>query len=565
MTNGLLSALSAPANAWTTVVTWGLFSAAAVLALLCLARSGASLAARLARERDARRDLALGVGLFLVALVLRLWLPERVHYTYNDEYEYLDHAQRLLATGAYRLWTGPPAGVYAYALAFAAFGPSSDVVFLLTIVVASLSAPALAWALRTLGAGRAVASLAGLLLAVAPLHVKHAASASLEVLSLLAILLVVGTFATLLRAPGWWQAWAFATGLFVALTVRVENWALLPLLVLLAALLRRECPPLRAGLLLPALGAVALAALYLPGVLDAPIRYEPGWKSRLPFASLLGVNLGFWVAGDPWLRKLPLVVAAVGLAWGLARSRTATVFWLAFATLYSVAFVLYGLNVGWLEEAHQPSPWGARADGHDMFRFDVLLLPAVLLLLASGLVALAGAARDLLRGDRFAARWPVPARLAAVTGGGLVLVGLLASGGEWRSYRPLTHVASRYNRGFEIAELRFLRTALARHRGTLYALPPAEGVFVDGIAARPLAELGGPGDPASPRRLVYVNGRQLAVPELRQAFVAAVERHRLAEIERAMDGRDRFFLFAVPERAPRAAGPGRILSPIGRG
>jgi len=561
VTDGLLSALSATTSAWTTGGTWWLFSAATVLALLCLARSAARLGERLVRTPDARRDAALGAGLLLVALALRLWLPERVHYTYNDEYEYLDHAQRLLASRAYGLWTGPPAGVYAYALGFAAFGPSSDVAFVLTIVAGSLSAPALAWALGTLGVARPTAVVAGLLLAVAPLHVKHAASASLEVLSLLAILLAVGSFGALLRAPDGGRALAFAICLFFALTVRVENWALLPLLLLLAGLLRRERAPLGAALLLPALVAVALAALYLPGIVDAPIRYDPWWKSRLPAVSLLAANLSFWVAGDPWLRKLPLAIACVGLVAGLARSRTATVFWLAYAALYSVAFVLYGLNVGWVEEAHQPPPWGAREAGHDMFRFDVLLLPAVLLLLASGLVALARAARDLVRGAGFAETWPAPSRAAALAGGGLLLVALVASGGEWRSYRPLAHVASRYNRGFEIAELHYLRGALARHRGALFVLPPSEGVFVDGIAPRPLAELDASPGAAATERLVYVNGRQLAVPELRATFLAAVARHRLVEVDRAMDGSDRFFLFAVPASRARHA----PASPASRG
>jgi len=546
--DGLLRTLSAPANAWTTGSTWWLFLAAFVVGLACVAGRGAGFVRRLASDRDARVDAAAGATLFLLALALRVLLPERVHYTYNDEYEYLEYAQRLAATGEYRLWTGPPAGVALYAFAFALFGPWSDVAFGVTIVAASLSAPALVWTLRRLGVERAVAMLAGLLLALTPLHVKHAASASLEVLSLLAILLTVGTAVELLRTPRWGQSACFALSLLCALTVRVENWALLPLLVLLAWLLRHERARLAAPLLVPGVVSTVLAALYLPGILDAPIRYDPWWKSRLPAVPLLLANLGFWVAGDPMLRKLPLLVAGVGLVAGVARSRTATIFWLAFAALFSVAFVLYGLNVGWVEEAHQPPPWGARADGHDMLRFDVLLLPVVLFLLASGLVWLARAARSLLRGAGFAATWPAALR-AATLGAALVsAVVLLATGGEWRSYHPLRHVASGYNRSFEIAELRFLRHALREHHGALFVLPPAEGIWIDGVLARPLATLDAPpADGVRAQRLVYVNGRQLAVPELRQAFLAALERHRLREIVRVEDGRDRFFLFAVPE------------------
>lgn len=545
---GLLQALSSRTNAWTTGSTWWLFSVAALVLLFGLAWRAAAFARRAANDGGARSDALLGAGLFLVALALRLWLPDRVHYTFNDEYEYLDHAQRLLATGAYTLWTGPPAGVWAYALGFAVLGPSSGVAFLVTIFVASLTAPVLVWTLRVLGVERAVAVLAGLLLALAPLHVKHAASASLEVLSLPILLLTLGSFAELLRLPRWPQAACFAASLFFALTVRIENWALLPLLALLAWLLRGERARTRAPLLLPALAATVLAALYLPGILDAPIRYDPWWKSRLPAPSLLAANLGFWVAGDVLQRKLPLLVAGFGLFAGLARSRTATVFWVAFLALYSVVFVLYGLNVGWVEEAHQPPPWGARGGGHDMFRFNVILLPAVVYLLASGLAAGARAAGALLRGDGFAAAWRAPLRLVALGGLALAVALLAAWRGEWRSYHPLVHVASSYNRGFEIAELRFLRAALAGHRGTLFVLPPAEGIFVDGVAARPLAELDAPPVAASGPALVYVNGRQLAVPALRQAFLAATERHALRELVRHQDGRDRFFLFAAPQR-----------------
>lgn len=557
MDDGLLRALSAPANAWTTGSTWWLFAGAFVVALACLVARGARFARRATTEHAARGDAAVGLGLFLLALALRLLLPERVHYTYNDEYEYLDFAQRLARTGEYRLWTGPPAGIALHAFAFALVGERSDVAFGVTIVAASLSAPALVWTLRRLGVERAVALLAGLLLALAPLHVKHAASASLEVLSLLALLLTVGTWVELLRTPRWEQAACFAVSLLLALTVRAENWALLPLLVLLAWLVRRERAPLPASRLLPALVATLLAALYVPGILDEPIHWEPWWKSRLPAASLLLANLGFWVAGDPMLRKLPLLVAGVGLVAGVARGRTATVFWLAFAALYSVAFVLHGLNVGWVEEAQQPPPWGSRATGHDMFRFDVLLLPAVLYLLASGLVCLARAAGALLRGEAFAASWPVPARGAALVLAGAASLLLVATGGEWRSYQPLQLVASTYNRSFEIAELRFLRRALRDRRGALFVLPPAEGIWIDGMPARPLAELAAPlEDDPTAQRLVYVNGRQLAVPELRQAFLAAMERHVLREVVRHEDGRDRFFLFVAPPRTtpPRAAG-----------
>jgi hypothetical protein len=196
-----------------------------------------------------------------------------------------------------------------------------------------------------------------------------------------------------------------------------------------------------------------------------------------------------------------------------------------------------------------------------MFRFDVLLLPAVVLLLANGLVALASAAVALLRGDGAAARWPRRTRLGVIATGGAVLLVLLGWRGEWRGSDPAAFVASPYNRRFEIKELRFLRDALARapEGARLYVLPPSEGVWIDGISARPLAAL--PGEVAAPGAgpaYVYANGRQLAVPDLRRQLDAASAQLPLREVERRADAGDRFFLLAVE---PAAGSPSAAAAP----
>ena len=558
MTTGLAGAISPFTNAWTTWATAPLFALAFAAGLACLVLHAAAFVRRVPHDADARRSLGVGVALFVAALALRLLWPERVHYTFNDEYEYLDHAQRLLDGGAYRLWTGPPAGVALDALAFSLFGASSGVAFLLTIVLASLTPPALDAVLRGLGVDRTVSLVAAALLVVMPLHVKHAASASIEIPSLLLLLLVLATFASLLRAPAWLGAASFATCLFLALTVRVENWALVVVLPVVAWLLRGEAQAPRAGHVALIVLAAGLAAVYVPGILDAPIRYLPWWKSRFSALELLGVNLGFFVGPDPGVRKVPILLGVVGLVAGLRRNRAATLALLWMALVLSVTFVLYGLNLGWVEEAHQPPPWGARADGHDSFRFDLLLLPAVVLLLANGIVALARAARTLLRGDRAAARWPRRTRLAVLGVGAAVLVILLAWRGEWHGSDPRAFVASSYNRRFEIKELRFLRDALsaAPHGARLYVLPPTEGVWIDGIAARPIETLPGEAAAAPGPAYVYVNGRQLAVPELRRSFEAVSGRVKLRETMHRVDAGDRFFLMAVePPTAPGTGVP----------
>lgn len=555
MTTGLAGALSPITNPWTTWGTVPLFALAFAAGQVCLLLHGAMVVQHLRDDAGVRRSCAVSLALFCAALALRLFWPERVHYTFNDEYEYLDHAQRLLETGAYRLWTAPPAAIALHALGFALLGPSSTVAFLVTIVLGSATAPVLYGVLRRLGTGDAVALVASLLLVVMPLHVKHAASASIEVPSLLLLLLVIGTFAAWLRAPLPLNAASLATCLFLALTVRVENWALVVVLPVVAWLLRDELRRPGVAQVAAVALAVALAALYVPGILDAPIRYSPWWKSRLPAAQLLLVNLGFWVGPEAAQRKLPLLLALVGLARGLRRNRTATLAMLWLALVLSVLFVLYGLNIGWLEEAHQPPPWGVRGAGHDMFRFDVLLLPAVVLLLANGVVALARAALALARGSGAAARWPRRVRLGVAATIAALPVVLLGWRGEWRSYAPLEFVASPYNRRFEIKELRFLRDMLSRlPRGArLYVLPPTEGVWIDGIAARPLATL--PTEvslPGSGPAYVYVNGRQLAVAELRRAFESVSARVPLRDVESRVDVGDRFLLLVA---APPAAAP----------
>ena len=69
-------------------------------------------------------------------------------------------------------------------------------------------------------------------------------------------------------------------------------------------------------------------------------------------------------------------------------------------------------------------------------------------------------------------------------------------------------------------ELRFLRDACRTCRAVRGStmLPPTEGVWIDGIAARPIETLPGEAAAAPGPAYVYVNGRQLAVPELRRSF-----------------------------------------------
>lgn len=545
------------ADAWTASSTWWVFVLFAALGAAALAlRGGRFLGRAVSGDADARRALAAASALLAASLALRWLVPEGVHYTFNDEYEYVAAARTLVASHRYALPSGPPAGIFVWALAFLPFGTATGVVFATTIVVASLTPPALLWMLRVLRVDRTVALVAAALLALAPLHVKHAASASLEVLSLLFVVLTIGTFVELLRAPGAVASACFAASLFFALTVRVENWALVALLPLVWWLWRSEVRvPSPAWLALPA-ASLVLAAAYLPGILAAPIRYEPWWKSQLPAGALLATNLAFWFGGDLWTRKVPLLLAGVGLVAGLRANARAMLLWLAFLLLYSVVYVLYGLNVGWLEEAHQPPPWGARGAGHDMFRFNVVLLAPVVLLLAYGLAALArGAASALRAAPPGAPRRPLG--VAGLAGAVVLLVLLLAWRDEYATYHPLQFLESPYNRGYEIAEFRFLRDATAgvAPGARLYLAPPAAGIALGGVETRPLAalEVDVGRDAAAGVALLYVSGRQLGVPGVRARIEALRRRHDLQEVTRRRVGRDVFQLFVVRPRTSATA------------
>ena len=80
-------------------------------------------------------------------------------------------------------------------------------------------------------------------------------------------------------------------------------------------------------------------------------------------------------------------------------------------------------------------------------------------------------------------------------------------------------------------------------------------MWVDGVTSRPVALL--PDEATAPGEgpaYVYVNGRQLAVPDLRRTFEALSARVKLREVAQRTDAGDRFFLLAVEPAAPSPPG-----------
>jgi hypothetical protein len=294
----------------------------------------------------------------------------------------------------------------------------------------------------------------------------------------------------------------------------------------------------------------AIAALpYFPGMVATPIHYEAWWKSQLPLLRLLGSNLGFWVGGDPLARKLPLLVAAIGLASAVKNNGRCAAFWLADFALRTALFMAYGLNLGYTTEPQQAWPWAERSAGHDMFRFDVLLLPPVVFFLGSGLATLASGvvalARRAIAADRSRAR---VAQVALIAG---AIATILLWRTESATYHPLDFIASPYNRRFEIAEFRFLRDAFRdRARGArCYVLPASEGIALANVDVRPITALDADRERVAPTAggvdYLYVNQRELRDPRDADALQAVSRRYALTAVARRNDGGDAFALFAL--------------------
>ena len=378
--------LAEAARAITETGTWWIMSAWLVIAAACLA---GSLARPRAGTEPSRRsaDTPTAVLLFVGALIVRALLATRIHYTYNDEYLYLRQAAEMASTGRFSLQNQPPLLIYLYALAFTVLPTSAGTSFTITTLAGSLTAPALYGCLRSLRVERSVAILAAALLALHPLHIKHSGASSLEIVSLLFVVATVGTFARWLRDPGWWPLLSFASALFAALTTRVENFVLVPALPGLALV-----PGLRtrrvSGRDLGVLAATTVVAmLYLPGVLLFHESQAGWWKSELGPLALLSNNLAFWIGGALATGKLPLALLVAGMIGSWRRHRQACVTWLLLGVAYSAVYVAHGANLGYHVESAHPPYFAQRAAGHDMFRFNILLLPTVVFFTASGVVA----------------------------------------------------------------------------------------------------------------------------------------------------------------------------------
>ncbi len=534
-------------GAFTASWTWWLMNAASILGMACAVAWLAGVGPPTRGDASSGRlsAMAPALGLFLGALAVRSILPTWTHYTYDDEYAYMRAASALQTTGVFSLSNQPPLLVYLYARAFGVLGTSAQTTYVVGTLAGSLAAPALYGSLRAFLVDGRVAFLAAGLLALHPLHIKHSGASSLEVVSVLFVIAAVGTFALWLRRPAGLTLATFGVCLFATLTTRIENFALLPILLGSFYVYRP------AGRRITAVEAtvlacfVLIAGLYLPGTLAFHGGPDDWWKSELSPGALLANNLSFWIGGRLETGKLPALLLLLGVLGSWRSDRAACGTWLALLLVYSAVYVLHGVNLGDHHESGHSPYFAARRGGHDMFRFNVPLLPAITFFTASGVFAAVGWL------DQMLARWIGRRRrlATAMTASALVAV-LLVPGREYRAYDPLAFLRSPYNRPVEIAEYRFLEAHLARQPRPLrcYTITAGTEPFLgDGIELVTLPEDRAPGLDTQSTYL-YVASPRLRRPETARALARAAKRFRLEPVAEETFGSVEFRLFRIRDR-----------------
>lgn len=486
-----------------------------------------------AARAEQRQGLLIAAILFVVALGARVVLPPWTHYTYNDEYYYLRYAYDLRTTGTAALENQPPFLTWLYALAFLVLPTTAHTTSAISAFVGSLTVPALYGCLRALAVDRVVSGLAALLLALHPLHLKHSGATSLEVVSLFWIVATIGTFARWRSRPSIGSALVLGGCLFGALTTRIENFALLPILGALAIFSpQADRRPALMQVLFLAL-VVGVAASYLPRILSFHGNQADWWVSELAPLTLLANNLAFWIGGSLTVGKVPFLLIAAGLVGAWRSNRVAGLTWIAILLTYSTIYVIHGVNLGYHEESTQHPFLAARAGGHDMFRFNVILLPAMAFFTASGVVAWLQLIDTTLTRLPDRARTPTAVAILLVAG-----TLLLSWGDAHRAFDPAGFLASPYNRTIEQTEYELLERHLrdAPRPTRCYALPsPTEPFLGPGIDILPIER---PDEVSigEGSAFLLISSVQLAKPDLRKRADAVLARFDVEPIAAATAG-----------------------------
>ena len=296
-----------------TGVTIGFQIALLWVNFACIALVGAIVYARNRSVRFQHRDLAIGAGLFVLAMALRLAVsPHTLIHENSHGYEYL---QTAFTGQGYPLHG---AGYYAfYRLLTLVFGSEPQVVFGCNAVLGSMSAVLLAFAGTVLVGDRKAGWFAGFVYAIWPASLRIAASESMFPL---AIFVGLATLAVWLRALRSGDRWLYVlAGLLLASTVQIRPvMALWPFVLAISSI---SVPGWRAQVKTPWPWVAACLSLLLssgwmifriqevmahgvPGVVDlSPVR-----------AVVLLFSMDNLLWNGRWTPVTALCLAVVGLA-----------------------------------------------------------------------------------------------------------------------------------------------------------------------------------------------------------------------------------------------------------
>lgn len=313
--------------------------------------------------------------IFSAALLIRMYAIPHTHYVFYDEYEHLAIARHMseekqfsrcdFYTGNSCMASQLPSWPPGYHLLLS-FIPGHTVIgdqaaYRFNAIVGALSVLALFFAAFLMTEKVSVALLASTLLAFCPLHLKFSGNTSLEMTSLLFILLSVTAVLLFTRLKSR-RSYLFAVAVCAfTLLIRPENGLLLLVLVPEITFDRKKMPISALLLFIPYL-------LYLPHIRAYTLTYWLANRSHINTLGLLVRNTLYWLSND----SIPLVLSLIALI-GAARGIKKKTPHIRFLLSYFLLFLFFYTFI------HKTTLYAGDAQ-----RFNIILLFPVVILSAIG-------------------------------------------------------------------------------------------------------------------------------------------------------------------------------------